>query len=363
MKRFDAGPMSTGAGHTYTLPAEWYASAEIFAKERARIFTRNWMLFSWSERIPNPGDYVSGTVAGYSVFAIRGDDGQVRAFHNVCRHRGAELVGAESGHCGRLIVCPYHSWGYDRAGLLQSARDFGGSARFDPAEWGLLPVDAEEWRGLVFLRIERGGESLKDWLGPIDRMAADYPLENQHYFMSKDRDVAVDWKTYGDNYLECYHCRTMHPGLCASMDIEQYKVDVHFDDRFFHLHAPAREGGLTRGLYFYRFPVLMLNLYDWGSSIATVEPLGPGRIRHINWYFFTDVSPEKAEENRRSAEWSAQIVTEDIDIILGVQRNLEAGLYDRGPLSPKYEHGVLGFQEMVRQALDDGPAVRSVAAE
>ena len=198
---------------------------------------------------------------------------------------------------------------------------------------------------------------------PIHDMAADYPLEQQRYFMSKNRDCAVDWKTYGENYLECYHCRTMHPGLCASIDIDKYRIDIYQREKFFHLHAPKRDGGLTRGLYFYRFPSLMLNLYDWGSSIATMEPLGPGHIEHINWYFFTDVSPERAEENRRSAEWSAQIVSEDLDIITGVQRNLNAGVYERGPLSPKYEAAVKAFQDMVRDELNPRDPFRSVAAE
>jgi choline monooxygenase len=154
----------------------------------------------------------------------------------------------------------------------------------------------------------------------------------------------------------------MHPGLCESIDISRYTVDVHRNDWFFHLHAPKREGGPTRGLYFYRFPYLMLNLYDWGSSIATVEPLGPGRVRHINWYLFTDISPEKAEENRNSAEWSAQIVTEDLAMVEGVQRNLEAGIYQRGPLSPRWEHGVAAFQDMVRESLNPGPPLKAVAA-
>ncbi len=358
----ETGVQFAGSGQTWTLPANWYHDAEIFAEERARIFEKNWMLFTWSQRMLKPGDYVRGTVAGRSIFVIRGDDGIVRAFHNVCRHRGAELVGKDEGRCGRHVVCPYHAWSFNRAGELERARDFGGDVTFDRKEWGLYPVAAEEWRGLIFVRIAATGPTLKEWLGPIDTMAADYPLEQQNYFMSKERDVAVDWKTYGENYLECYHCRTMHPGLCDSLDIDKYVIDVHFEDRFFHLHAPARDGGFTRGLYFYRFPGLMLNFYDWGSSIATVEPLGPGRIRHINWYFFTDVSPEKAEENRRAAEWSAEIVSEDIDIILGVQRNLEGGIYQRGPLSPKYEHGVLGFQNMVRAELGDG-APRLMAAE
>ena len=173
----------------------------------------------------------------------------------------------------------------------------------------------------------------------------------------------MDWKVYGENYLECYHCRAMHPGLCAAMDIERYRIDVYARERFFHLHAPKREGGLTRGLYFYRFPTLMLNLYDWGSSIASMNPLGPGRIEHVNWYFFADISPEREQENRQSTEWSAQIVSEDLDIITGVQRNLNAGVYERGPLSPKYEGAVKAFQDMVREELRPLDPVRQFAAE
>ncbi len=350
-------------GFDWTPPASHYRDAEMFERERQEIFARNWMLFTWSGRLANPGDYVTGKVAGYPIFAIRDDAGKVRAFHNVCRHRGAALLSDPSGHRGKLVVCPYHSWGYSRDGRLVNASDFGGGAHFDPDAWSLYAIDAEEWRGLLFIRLKQGGPSLVEWLGPIHDMAADYPLESQNCFLSKNRECAVDWKTYGENYLECYHCRTMHPGLCASMDIDRYRIDVYERERFFHLHAPRREGGFTRGLYFYRFPTLMLNLYDWGSSIATVEPLGPGRIEHINWYFFADVSPERTDENRRSAEWSAQIVTEDLDIITGVQRNLNAGIYERGPLSPKYEGAVKAFQSMVREELTPRDPPRRVAAE
>jgi choline monooxygenase len=347
----------------WTLPASLYRDPQHYERERQSIFTANWSLFTWSARVAKPGDYVSGVVAGYPVFVMRGDDGVLRGFHNVCRHRGATLLSKESGDCGKLLVCPYHSWSYLRDGRLAKATDFGGDVHFDAKAWGLLEIDVGEWRGLVFCRIRRGGKDLKSWLGPIDAMAADYPLETQKHFLSRDREVEVDWKAYGENYLECYHCRAMHPGLCAAMDIDRYTIDVYQKGGFFHLYAPRREGGLTRGLYFYRFPYLMLNLYDWGSSIATVEPLGAGRIRHINWYFFQDISPEKVEKNKRSADWSGQIVTEDLDMLLGVQRNLNAGIYDRGPLSPKYEHAVKAFQDMVRGALGDGGDGLRVAAE
>ena len=342
----------------WTLPATMYTDPANFARERESIFAANWSLFTWSGRVAEPNTYVTGTAAGYPIVVLRNDSGLLRGFHNVCRHRGAELLRGE-GACNRIITCPYHAWAYGQDGRLIKATEFG--ATLDPHEWGLHRIDVEEWRGLVFVRMRQGGPSLTDWLGSIVPMAADYDLENQKLFMAKDRDVAVDWKTYGENYLECYHCRLMHPGLCAAMDVNQYRIEPYEREGFFHLHAPKRDGGLTRGLYFYRFPYLMLNLYDWGSSIATIEPIGPGRVRHINWYMFTDLSPERAEENRRSAEWSAQIVSEDLDMVEGVQRNLAAGIYQRGPLSPRWEHAVGVFQNMVRTSLDGAPL--RIAAE
>jgi choline monooxygenase len=347
----------------WTLPASLYRDPENYERERQLIFASNWALFTWSARVEKPGDFVTGMIAGYPIFVLRVDDGTLRGFHNVCRHRGATLLAKESGACGKLLVCPYHSWSYRRDGRLAKATDFGGDVSFDSKEWGLIEIDVAEWRGLVFGRIKRGGADLRSWLGPIDEMAADYPLETQSYFCANNREVDVDWKAYGENYLECYHCRTLHPGLCEAMDINRYTIDVYREHAFFHLYAPRRDGGLTRGLYFYRFPYLMLNLYDWGSSIATVEPIGPGRIRHVNWYFFQDVSSGKAKENQEAADWSAQIVTEDLGITAGVQRNLNAGIYQRGPLSPKYEHAVKSFQDMVRAAMSDGSDGLRAAAE
>lgn len=346
---------------TWSLPATAYCDPDTYKRERALIFTANWSLFTWAAKVEAPGSYVTGTLAGYPIIVLRDRAGVLRGFHNVCRHRGAMLLQGE-GRCGAVVTCPYHAWAYQDDGRLLKATEFGDAPDFDAQEWALRAVDVEAWRGLVFVRIKTGGPGLAEWLGPIVDMAADYDLEGQHFFMKKERDVAIDWKAYAENYLECYHCRMMHPGLCESVDINRYAVDVHRDEWFFHLHAPKREGGLTRGLYFYRFPYLMLNLYDWGSSIATVEPLGPGRVRHINWYLFTDIAPERAEENRASAEWSAQIVTEDLAMVEGVQRNLEAGIYQRGPLSPRWEHGVAAFQDMVRAALDPRAPLKAVAA-
>ena len=336
-----------------TLPASAYRDPALFERERREIFAREWLLFGRSDQLPNAGDFRADTIIGYPIIVVRQTDGSLRGFHNVCRHRAAMLTQGTSGSLpGGMIRCPYHSWTYELNGCLNRAPGFGAAkGEVEPADWSLFPIAADEWRGLVFIRIASTGPSLVDWLGPIVPLAAHYPLESQRYFMEKDREVAVDWKVYGENYLECYHCPNMHPGLCESLDISRYTIDPHPEHGLFHLYGPKRDGGMTDGLYFYRFPYLMLNLYQWGSSIATLEPLGAGRVRHINWYLFSDISPERAEENRRSAEWSAQIVTEDLEMTVGVQRNLNTGVYDRGLLSPRQERAVQAFQDMVRAAL------------
>jgi choline monooxygenase len=333
-----------------TLPASLYRDPAVFERERREIFAREWLLFGRGDQLPNPGDFLAATTMGYPVIIVRQADGSLRGFHNVCRHRAAMLTQEATGSLpGGMIRCPYHSWTYELDGCLKRAPGFGATP--EAAEWSLFPIAADEWRGLVFIRIETAGPSLIDWLGPIVPLAAHYPLEGQRHFMTKEQEVAVDWKVYGENYLECYHCPNMHPGLCESLDISRYTIDPHPEHGLFHLYGPKRDGGMTDGLYFYRFPFLMLNLYQWGSSIATLEPLGAGRVRHINWYLFSDISPDRAEENRRSAEWSAQIVTEDLEMTVGVQRNLGTGIYDRGILSPRQERAVAAFQDMVRAAL------------
>ena len=345
-----------------TLPASWYADPEVFAKERAGIFARHWQLFAHESRLPAPGDYVAGMLAGYPVVVIRGRDGQVRGFHNVCRHRAAQLVPDGVGHA-KSLVCPYHGWSYDGEGRLIKARDFGEDPGLDPAAMGLFPLRTETWKGLVFVCLDRKAPSLVDWLGPVAVMAKDYPLEKYRFYRDKIREVDVDWKTYGDNYLEGYHLELMHPALCEAIDVDRYTIDVHDRHEFFHLYGPRRGDGLTQGLYFYRFPVLMLNLYDWGASIATIDALGPGRMRHTNWYLFEDLSPGGKAERDRIVEWAIEIVSEDIAIVTGVQRNLNTGVYDRGRLSPKHEHGLKGFHDMVRRGIADyesgwRPAVR-----
>jgi choline monooxygenase len=123
-----------------TLPANLYSDPALYQTERREIFARTWQLFAHESQLPRSGDYLATSFAGYPVLAVRGDDGAVRAFHNVCRHRAGPLVEDGAGHCAGALVCRYHAWKYALDGRLASARDFGPAEGFDPREFALFPL-------------------------------------------------------------------------------------------------------------------------------------------------------------------------------------------------------------------------------
>src|SRR3954447_23734 len=142
-----------------TLPARAYHDEEWFRRERDAVFAATWQLAGFREQLAAPGDYIGHEVAGRPIVVVVDDDGGLRAFHNVCRHRAGPLVADEHGHCS-VLVCGYHGWTYGLDGALHRARDFGDAGGLNPADFGLWPVAVEEWRGLVFVRVAADGPNL-----------------------------------------------------------------------------------------------------------------------------------------------------------------------------------------------------------
>ena len=130
----------------WTLPSHNYRDPQLYERERQAIFTRHWMLFTWAERLKAPGDYVTGTLAGYPVFVMRDDEGRVRAFHNVCRHRGSRVVAGERGHCKSAVVCPFHGWSYNLDGTLRAVPKAKSFPKLDAVGHGLVPLERERFR-------------------------------------------------------------------------------------------------------------------------------------------------------------------------------------------------------------------------
>jgi Rieske 2Fe-2S family protein len=200
-----------------SLPGPAYLDEDTFTAEREHLFARSWWCAGREEDLPpGPGTYVRTDVAGEQLLVVRGRDGALRAFANVCRHRGAELVDtrdpdAASGCFPGAIRCPYHSWTYALDGTLRATPHLDS---VEHAAFGLHRAELDSWAGFLFVRLERGTASLAGELGPIPARVANYPLaelvtaETLHYA------VQANWKVLAENFNECYHCGPVHPELC-----------------------------------------------------------------------------------------------------------------------------------------------------
>ncbi|MGH2685014.1 MAG: aromatic ring-hydroxylating oxygenase subunit alpha, partial [Actinomycetota bacterium] len=290
-------------------------------------------------------------VAGRSIIVTRNRRGELRAFHNVCRHRAGPLLWDGAGECSSSsLVCRYHGWAYGLDGSLLSARDFG--AAVEESKLGLVPVQVDVWRGLVFVNLWADGPPLLASLGSFTDECDGFPMESLTFWGDVSHDIEANWKTYADNYGEGYHIPLVHPELNRQVEAKRYAVDVRDDGRYAVHSAPSRSGAVTSGRWLWRFPNLALNLYPGGMNVERFVPLGPRRVRIEYSYFFADVSsPGSVAANEEAIGLSRELLEEDRLICEAVQRNLESGAYDTGVLSPRHENGVAYFQRLVRDAL------------
>ena len=211
-----SGTSMTTSGVRPTLPGRDYHAPAVFELERERIFFREWIYVARSDEAPEPGDFVTIDVAGESLLLVRGEDGELRGFYNVCRHRGSRLCDPEThGHAKGAIKCPYHAWSYAYDGRLIGT-PLVGKDELDRSSFGLWPVTVEVWQGYVFVNLGEPRSSLRESL----ELQTDKPLQYERWGMDELRtghrtvtEVAANWKILVENYNECLHCPTVHPEL------------------------------------------------------------------------------------------------------------------------------------------------------
>ena len=191
-------------------------------------------------RLANPGDYLAVDVAGWKLFALRGQDGILRGFHNVCRHRGARLLADGAGNCQRLR-CPYHQWIYEHTGALRSAPWFGDDPGFNPGEWPLEKAELSQWRGLLFICIDPDN-SLIEQLGDLPEEVEDAPIESYTAVEEHRFTMRSNWKTYTDNFVEGYHIPGIHPGFMKVIEFAEFETVAH--NGLVRMTAPQRNGSI-----------------------------------------------------------------------------------------------------------------------
>ncbi len=208
-----------------TPPADWdrsglpgwtYFNAELLELEKEELFRKRWQIACHVSDVPEPGDFVTFDVAEERAVIVRGRDGEVRAFHNLCRHRGSRVVGQERGHCKSALICPYHGWAYNLDGTLRGAAQPKSFPQLDPVEWGLKPVDMEIWQGFVFVRFKESDQpSVAEIMGRFDAEVAPYKIDEMVPVSAIKwvAQTAVNWKAVRDVDNEGYHVAIAHPAL------------------------------------------------------------------------------------------------------------------------------------------------------
>ena len=241
-----------------SLPKAAYIGEAHFEVERERIFWRDWFCVGRTEQVRAAGDYLHVDVAGERILVVRTRRGSISAHYDVCRHRGSRLAldapvpescdfPAASGRFKGVIRCPYHSWTYELDGRVRNAPFLGERDDFYPEEFGLHPVDVDEWAGWLFVRLVRPapGEperTLADQLGPVPERVRRYPLADLRAARRIVYEVAANWKVILENYNECYHCAGVHPELCRIVPAfrKHFGSDLDWDDG-----VPQAEGTFT----------------------------------------------------------------------------------------------------------------------
>ncbi|WP_304166733.1 aromatic ring-hydroxylating dioxygenase subunit alpha [Phenylobacterium aquaticum] len=327
-----------------TLSSRLYRDPQAYERERTTVFAAGWQFLGHDSEVPNPGDYLAGEVAGWPVLAVRGADATLRGFHNVCRHRAGPLVADGRGSCGTELTCRYHGWRYALDGRLRSAVDFGAAEGFDPREFGLHPVRIETWRGFVFVNLDQKAGPLSALVAPLERMFAERGLTLAPATLRRSHDIACNWKTYVENYLEGYHIPVVHPALAEEVETDGYRVRM---DGAVAVHEVPTRSGVNDGLWAWIWPNLAFNVYRYGLMVEHMRPIGHAKTR-LDYLYFYD--PAIADMDAVLAA-SNQLTAEDVEICEAVQRNLDAGIYETGVLSPRHEDGVAWFQTQVAEAL------------
>jgi choline monooxygenase len=322
-----------------------YVRRDVFLAEREAVFSTTWQLLGPVARLTERRAYVAVEIAGMKVFAVRSNDGVLRAFRNVCRHRGARLLPEGEGTCGP-IRCPYHQWQFSDAGELLKAPWYGEEPGFDMADWPLEPISVAEWRGLVFVAV-RPSVALITQLGDTVAELAGEPIESFAPVRTERMVFQANWKIYTDNFVEGLHIPGIHPAFHAAIDFDAFETTAH--DGLVRMTAPPKEGLWYRGKWLWMWPNWTLSLFGGGMNTSRINPLDEGRTELIyNFYF--DGSQSEAEQER-TIQGTLGVVREDFEVCVETQKNYASGGYRPGPLSPRHEKGVAYFQARVAGVL------------
>ncbi|KAL2206969.1 ISP domain-containing protein [Sarocladium strictum] len=338
------------------LPSAWYRSEEVYELERRAIFSKKWLLVTHRLRFTENGSWIRFKEAGYAFFLVRNDDGEIKGFHNVCRHRAFPIVTKDQGK-SHVLSCQYHGWSYGLNGQLAKAPGYSDMKGFNRSKNGLLPIHVHiDANGFIWVNLDASQkpEPFQKEFNKIDAMARHKPFNFEDYHFDHIWEMSGDynWKTLADNYNECYHCKTAHPDAAAVADLSSYKVDNKGGniEHFANTNQSQADSGLT-----------IVSNYYFPNACMTVSPnffymmrCVPTSVSHCSMEY--EVYRHKSATNEDFDTIDSmfkRILSEDKYLCNEAQKNLNAGVFVNGEMHPGMEAGPLYFQRRIRELVSE----------
>ncbi len=361
-------PLSNDPAGSYTLPSRYYTDPDIFEREKKAIFYKSWQYLGHKSQVANPGDYVTGRIADQRVFAIRGQDGMLRAFHNTCQHRGHHLLSG-AGNVKLFVTCPYHAWAYDGEGRLRTARNCDHLKDFRKEDFTLPALGIEEFCGLLFVNLDAKAPPMAEIFVDLaddlhDRIPELPAMRLAREFIFGGPSIKANWKVVVDNFVECYHCTPSHPAFVEILDMSKYRQDdhglwsrqlgtrTHANRTIYDIAAddPVQDAG-----FWFLWPTTTINYMPGKSEIivSSIVPQGHAAAAFVGHQY----SPTGAVDESRFDYLTNILGVEDKDLCESVQEGLNSQGFDQGRIvvdearSGISEHALHRFHLMVKEAL------------
>ncbi len=339
------------------MPGVYYTSPEILAEDRERIFARQWNCAGRVSSLPDPGDFLVRSIAGESVIVTRGRDGVLRAFFNICRHRGTRLCQESAGHFSETIQCPYHAWTYTTDGRLIGAPHMNEVEGFDKRDYPLHQAAVAEWEGFLFVHVGEHPEPFADWWAPVADRFPRHALSTLTVGHRVTYEVHANWKLVFQNYSECLHCPSIHPELSTVLPYQSGANDLTdgpFLGGYMEIKAPNESatisgrscglplsGALTtddrhRAYYYSMMPNLLLSIHADYVNYYILTPTAVDRTTvESEWMFHPGNSDNPSFNPADAIEFWEVTNRQDWDIVARSQLGISSRKYAPGPYSAR----------------------------
>jgi Rieske 2Fe-2S family protein len=362
---------TTFAPGAKTLPQRYLVSPEVFAEEREKIFSRQWVLIGHQNQIASPGDHFVADVAGESLVIVRDKGGEVHGFFNVCRHRGTRLCQVENGYLSGAIQCPYHAWTYALDGRLIGAPHMDEVPGFDKADYSLHPVNLGLWEGFILTNLADKPVPVEEWFAPLAGKFSHWNLSILRSARRIEYDVRANWKLMFENYSECYHCPGVHPMLSKVSPYDSAENDLcegPFLGGFMKINKGksltmsgdacalfvGESSDLQRVFYYSIFPNMLLSMHPEYVMVHQLWPQAPDRTLILcDWFFHPDAFARDDFRADDAIEFWDMTNKQDWHVCELSQQGIASCAYQPGPYSSRESIAAAFDREYLRQMKRD----------